>query len=71
MADTNDPARLAGIPAAKPPAGVTPNHKNPYSDGPVLIIVGSVLVAVMLLFVCVRIYTKVKIVGKSSPDDCK
>lgn len=71
MADANDPARLLGVPAAKPPAGVLPNHENPYSDGRVLIIVGSTLVAIMLLFVSVRFYTKVKIVGKSSADDCK
>ena len=71
MATSNDPAKLEGVPAALPPPGVVPSHVDPYSDGPVLIIVGSILVAVMLLFVSVRIYTKVKIVRKSSPDDCE
>ena len=70
MADANGPLSLADIPAAPPPPGVIPNYVNPYSEGPVLIIVGSIFVAIMLLFVSVRIYTKVKIVGKSSPDDC-
>ncbi|CAD6591540.1 MAG: hypothetical protein ASARMPREDX12_005214 [Alectoria sarmentosa] len=69
MADANGPLSLADIPAAPPPPGVIPNYVNPYSEGPVLIIVGSIFVAIMLLFVSVRIYTKVKIVGKSSPDD--
>ena len=71
MADASDPAKLAGVPAAKPPAGVLPNLENPHGDGQVLIIVGSILLAIMLLFVSVRIYTKFRIVRKSSPDDCK
>lgn len=70
MADANGPLSLADVPAAPPPPGVIPNYVNPYSEGSVLIIVGSIFVAIMLLFVSVRIYTKVKIVGKSSPDDC-
>ena len=52
------------------PCLLRPNSVNPYSEAPLLIIVGSIFVAIMLLFVSVRIYTKTKIVGKSSPDDC-
>lgn len=65
-----DSAQLA-MPAGKPPPGVIPNPINPYSNGPTLIAVGSVLVALMLVCVSVRVYAKFKIVGKLTPDDCK
>ena len=71
MADSTDPAVIQGLPAAKPPVGVVPNLVDPGSEGPILIAVGSVLVAIMLLFVAVRIYTKFTIVRRSSPDDCQ
>ena len=69
--DFNTTASLTQIPALPPPPGVSPDFANPHSDRPVLIIVGSMFVAIMLLFVSVRIYVKVNIVRKSSPDDCK
>ena len=71
MAEPTDPAVLAVTPAGKPPPGVIPNFTNPPSNGHILIEVGSVLVALMLVFVGVRMYTKLKIVGKTTPDDCK
>lgn len=70
MADFNGTLSLADVPAALPPPGVRPNYVNPHSEAPLLIIMGSIFVAIMLLFVSVRIYTKIKVVGKSSPDDC-
>jgi len=71
MANTNDSMQLENLPAAKPPPGIVPNFVDPYSSGPILISVGSVFVVIMLAFVCVRIYTKVRIVRRSSLDDCK
>ena len=71
MAQAMTPQELAITPAGSPPSGVLPNLVNPYSNGPTLIAVGSVLVGLMLVFVAVRIYTKISIVGKSSPDDCE
>lgn len=62
---------LANLPAAMPPPGVVANPVDPYSNGPTLIVVGSILTAIMLAFIFVRIYTKAKIVGKFTPDDCK
>ena len=67
---SNDPAVLENYPAAKPPPGVVANYAHPSGDGPVLIIVGSILVFIMLVFVGARIFTKVKITRRSSPDDC-
>lgn len=69
MAAPNDPANLAGLPAGKAPPGVIPNFANPYTDGPTLIAVGGVFTALALIFVAVRIYTKLRLVGKWSPDD--
>lgn len=71
MAESTDPARLTGIPAAKPPPSVVPNHVNPSSSGYRLITIGSILLAIMLLCVYMRIYTKIKIVKKTSSDDCE
>ena len=65
------PEQLAVTPAGVPPPGVIPNHINPHSNGPILIGVGSVLVALMMVFVVVRGYTKFMIVGKPTPDDCE
>lgn len=66
-----DPAQLAGTPAGVPPPGVVPNFVNPHKNSPTLIAVGSVSLALMVCFVAVRIYTKVVIVRKFSPDDCE
>lgn len=70
MTDPEGTASLDGVPAAPPPSGVSANLVNPSSERLVLLLVGSIFVTIMLLFVFVRIYTKIKIVKKSSPDDC-
>ena len=66
-----DSAQLATIPAEKDPPGVIPNHINPYSSGPTLIAVGSLLVALMFIFTTIRAYTKSGIVKEFTPDDCE
>ena len=65
-----DPALLATFPALFPPDGVTPNFVDPYTRGPVITIVGSILVAIMMIFVFVRIYAKACINRKAHWDDC-
>lgn len=69
MAAPNDSASLADLPAGKPPPGVIPNFAYPYTEGPTLIAVGGVFTALALIFVAVRIHTKLRLVGKWSPDD--
>ncbi|MCJ1427686.1 hypothetical protein MMC29_005591 [Sticta canariensis] len=64
-----DPALLATFPALLPPDGVTPNFVDPYTRGPVITIVGSILVAIMMIFVFVRIYAKACINRKAHWDD--
>ena len=66
-----DPAKLAGAAAGVPSPGVVPNFVNAHSSGPTLIAVGSVSVTLMVCLVTVRMYTKVVIVRKYSPDDCE
>ncbi|KAL8884415.1 MAG: hypothetical protein Q9215_007528 [Flavoplaca cf. flavocitrina] len=69
MSEAADPARLEGVPAAKPPPGVVPNSKDPRSSGLVLIAVGTTLLVFMLLCVAIRGYAKVGIAKKITPDD--
>ena len=71
MAQSTSLATLDGMPAALPPSGVVPDPEHPHSDGYILIVVGTILLTIMILSVCVRIYTKIRIVKKSSADDCK
>ena len=71
MAEPNNAASLASLPAGKPPPGVQQNLTDPSTEGPVLIGVGGAFTLLALLFVTARIYTKVKIIGKWTPDDSK
>lgn len=66
-----DLAFLANYSALLPPDGVMPNFVDPYTRGPVIIIVGSILVVLMILFVVVRIYVKMCINRKMHWDDCQ
>ena len=66
-----DLAQLARTPAGIPPPGVVPNFASPHTNGPTLITVGSISLAIMMCSVAVRNYTKVVIVRKYSPDDCE
>ena len=61
---------FANVPALKPPPGVTSNFENPLSQGPVLVVVGSILNALMIVFVLARAYTKIYIIRKATWDDC-
>ena len=54
-----------------PPPGVQSNLKNPEDDGFVVIIVGSILVGIMMVFLIVRLYAKILVVRRASWDDCE
>lgn len=69
LSDVN-PTPMTIYPALLPPHGVTPNFIDPYTRGPVLTIVGSILVAIMMFFVVARAYTKTCINRKVHWDDC-
>ena len=58
-------------PAGMPPPGVIPNLVNPDTHNPVLIIVGTTFMALMIVFVTLRYYTKFFIVPKTLWDNCK
>ncbi len=59
------------IPALQPPPGVIPNFNDPYTRGPVLIALSAVAIAIMYLFVIIRLYCKVWVHRKVSWDDRK
>lgn len=63
-----DPAFLQQ-PALKPPPGVLPNFMNPEEKGPTLVIVGAILMALILIALANRAYTKLCIVQKVSWND--
>ena len=64
----SDPNALAH-PAGEPPAGIVPDFAHPKSRGPILIIVGGIMVTLMMLALTNRAYTKARIVRKFSWDD--
>jgi hypothetical protein len=65
------PEKMAKTPAGKPPPGVVPNFEDPESTGHLLIIVGSVVMAIMLVTATLRFYTRIFIRRKAAADDCK
>ena len=64
----SDPNFL-NYPAQLPPAGVTPNFTDPKDRGPVFVVVGGVLIALMMLFLSIRAYIKGILLRKVSWDD--
>ncbi|KAI0410417.1 hypothetical protein F5X98DRAFT_386111 [Xylaria grammica] len=60
---------LATTPAGVPPPGVEPNFVNPPSSANVLIIVGTILLIIMLVFASIRFYVKVIVRRKVTADD--
>lgn len=62
---------LDTLPAMNPPPGKVPNFVDPYSKGPVLVIVSTVTLVLGLFFFAIRIYTKVYLVRKAAWDDCE
>ena len=71
MEPTPNAVQIAQMPAALPPPGVKPNPVDPYTTGPIAIVICSILLFIMLVFVSIRLYVKLKIVRKFTPDDCK
>lgn len=61
---------LSQIPAAVPPAGVTPNFKNPPSLVPATICVCTVMVSLTLFFVATRVYMAFQLKHKLALDEC-
>ena len=63
-----DPAVLQ-LPALEPPPGTAPSFTNAENRGAVLIIVNGILLAVMAMFLVIKVYTKSVIIRKLSWDD--
>ena len=58
-------------PAAKPPAGVTPDFNNPPSLETSVIVVAVLCLAISTFFVAMRLYTRHFVLRKLWWDDCK
>ena len=71
MSSTSESANdTADIPGMAPPPGVMPNYVDPYNRGYLITSVGSLLLGLMMVFVFVRVYVKVRIQKRFSWDDC-
>lgn len=64
-------ADLSKIPALDPPPGIMPNFLDPVSRANITVIPCAGIVAVMILFVFLRMYTKIYITHSTGWDDCK
>ena len=66
--DQEDPA-VSNLPGLTPPPGFTPDFTHPRNREPVLIIVNGILLALMMIFIAIRFYTKLAVIRKVSWDD--
>lgn len=57
-------------PAVDPPPGVISNFDNPASRGQGVIVAGVVLLLLSLLFVSIRLYTRIWVTRALGWDDC-
>jgi len=57
-------------PFSPPPPGVVPNFVNPHTTGQQLITTASVFLAMMIVAVLVRTYSKLRLMGEVTWDDC-
>jgi hypothetical protein len=64
-------AREEIIGASPPPPGVIPDFEHPESVGYRVVIATAILLPLTTVVVCLRIYTRVKIVSYMGSDDCK
>lgn len=62
---------LTKIPALNPPPGVAPDFVDPATRANLTLISCAAIVAVMILFVMLRMYTKIYVIQTTGWDDCK
>ncbi|KAI9807205.1 MAG: hypothetical protein M1825_005923 [Sarcosagium campestre] len=60
---------LEGIPGQQPPVGVVPNFVNPESRAPKLIVANAICIALALVFVIMRLITRIFVVKSMGADD--
>ena len=58
------PALWSEVPALEPPFGAESYFTNPEDRSSVILVVGSILLALMILFYSVRMYTKLFVIRK-------
>ncbi|KAL2793386.1 hypothetical protein BJX66DRAFT_326055 [Aspergillus keveii] len=61
--------QMANTPAGRPPPGIISRLVNPPSDGYILVVVGSIVMAITLTAAMLRFYAKIAIRKKMRPDD--
>jgi len=63
------PEELARTPAMPPPNGVTPNFVDPESRAPAAIALLSSFLAIMLIILSLKLFSRWYIIKKVGPDD--
>lgn len=66
-----DPAMLAQLPALQPPPGIQPNFVNPEAIATQTRAATYVALPLMLLFLTLRMYTRLRVTRVVGADDCK
>lgn len=66
-----DWSALEHIPALPPPPGVQSNFENPETREGLAKIIVSLTYGLMLIFLAMRIYTRVRITNSLGIDDCE
>ena len=64
-------ANLSAIPSLNPPPSVTPDFVHPVTRANLTLIPCACIVAVMILFVILRLYTKLYVIQAVGWDDCE
>lgn len=60
---------LSNVPALAPPPGVVPNFVNPESLAPLCLIVIAFTLPLMVLFLALRLYVRLRISSATGADD--
>lgn len=58
-------------PAAAPPPGLVSNFVDPPSTAATVVILSSIFLPVSILSVCLRMYTRARLIRLVGSDDCK
>lgn len=62
-------AMLATMPSIPPPNGIVPNFLNPYTRAPTQVIPTSIILGLVVVFFCNRVYVKLWLQKRLSWDD--
>ncbi|MCJ1307997.1 hypothetical protein MMC25_001647 [Agyrium rufum] len=69
LSSPNSFINLTNFPALEPPPNVVPNFIDPYTRGPMLLVLSALAISIMYLFMAARFYSKFLVKNRSTWDD--